>query len=86
MYAELEIGRYGKVKKIRTAPLINSLPYYKAWLTFKLFFSFLLLLYSSLLLADNILVTPAILYYDRFCTRQLASGLAGRFKKNRIIV
>jgi hypothetical protein len=30
MYAEVEIGRYGKVKKIRTAPLINSLPYYKA--------------------------------------------------------
>jgi hypothetical protein len=30
MYAEVEIGRYVKVKKIRTAPLINSLPYYKA--------------------------------------------------------
>jgi hypothetical protein len=30
MYAEVEIGRYGKVKKIRVAPLINSLPYYKA--------------------------------------------------------
>jgi hypothetical protein len=29
IYAEVEIGRYGKVKKIRTAPLINSLPYYK---------------------------------------------------------
>jgi hypothetical protein len=27
---EVEIGRYGKFKKIRTAPLINSLPYYKA--------------------------------------------------------
>ena len=61
MYAEVEIGRYGKVKKFRTAPLISSLPYYKAWLSTKLFFSFLLLLYYSLLLADNILVTPAIL-------------------------
>jgi hypothetical protein len=30
MYAKVEIGRYVKVKKIRTAPLINSLPYYKA--------------------------------------------------------
>src|SRR5688572_13475153 len=32
MFAEVEIGRYGKRKKTRIVPLINSLPYLKAWL------------------------------------------------------
>jgi hypothetical protein len=32
MFAEVEIGRYGKVKKSRIVPLIDSLPYFKAWL------------------------------------------------------
>ena len=32
MFAELEIGRYGKVRKSRIVPLIDSLPYLKAWL------------------------------------------------------
>jgi integrase len=32
MFAEVEIGRYGKTKKSRIVPLINSLPYVKAWI------------------------------------------------------
>lgn len=32
MFAEVEIGRYGKTKKTRIVPLIKSLPYLKAWL------------------------------------------------------
>jgi integrase/recombinase XerD len=32
MFAEVEIGRYGKTKKSRIVPLIKSLPYLKAWL------------------------------------------------------
>ena len=32
MFAEVEIGRYGKLKKSRIVPLIDSLPYFKAWL------------------------------------------------------
>jgi len=32
MFAEVEVGRYGKTKKSRIVPLIRSLPYPKAWL------------------------------------------------------
>lgn len=32
IFAEVEIGRYGKKRKGRIVPLINSLPYVKAWL------------------------------------------------------
>lgn len=32
IFAEVEIGRYGKTKKTRIVPLIKSLPYLKAWL------------------------------------------------------
>ena len=31
-FAEVEVGRYGKKRKTRIVPLINSLPYLKAWL------------------------------------------------------
>jgi len=32
MFAEVEIGRYGKTKANRAVPLIKSLPYLKAWI------------------------------------------------------
>ena len=32
MFAEVEVGRYGKTKKSRIVSLIKSLPYLKAWL------------------------------------------------------